>query len=155
MSNNANKFIDNKVSQSRFGERQGENKWAVGGGQVAAQLPLQIATGGAGLVSTGARMASDEYNKAREAGKSNDAALGIGLLQGGASALSEKIGVDRFLPGNNVAGSTLVRAAKHFLTEGTQEAQQQFTQNLITNKTYNPNQSLREGIGESFLLGGR
>lgn len=154
MSNNANKFIDNKVGQSRFGERQGENKWAVGGGQMAAQLPLQIATGGAGLVSTGAQMASDEYNKAREAGKSNDAALGIGLLQGGASALSEKIGVDRFIPGNNVAGSSLVRAAKRFLTEGTQEAQQQFTQNLITNKTYNPNQSLREGIGESFLLGG-
>lgn len=154
MSNNANKFIDNKVGQSRFGERQGENKWAVGGGQMAAQLPLQIATGGAGLVSTGARMASDEYNKARAAGKSNDAALGIGLLQGGASALSEMVSVDRFLPGNNVAGSSLVRAAKRFLTEGTQEAQQQFTQNLITNKTYNPNQSLREGIGESFLLGG-
>lgn len=149
-----NKFVDNKVTQSSIGERKNENKLVVGAGGLTTQLPLQLATGGAGLVNTGLQTASDEYNKARATGKTNDQALGIGLLQGGASAASEKLGIDRFLPGNGVTGNILTKAGKRFLTEGAQEAQQQFTSNLISNKTYNPNQSLKEGVGQSFLLGG-
>jgi len=151
---NLNKFVDNKVTQSPIGERKNENKWAVGAGSAVAQLPLQIATGGVGLVNTGLQTASDEYNAARKAGKTNDQSLGIGTLQGGASALSEKFGIDRFIPGKGNTGSLLTKAAKSFITEGTQEAQQQFTQNLIANKTYDPSKSLIEGVGESFVLGG-
>lgn len=152
-SNQRNKVIDQKINQSQIGERKGDNRLITGAGQVITDLPFQAATGGAGLAVIGANTASDEYNRAREAGKSNDAALNIGILQGGASALSEKVGMDRFLPGNGVTGNVLQKAANRFITEGAQEGQQQFTQNLIANKSYNPNQSLKEGVAESALLG--
>lgn len=147
-------FTTNKLQQSQLGERKGENKTINMVGQLTTDLPLQAATGGYGSAVIGANMASSEYNKARDAGKSNDYALAVGALQGGASALSEKYGIDKFLPGNGVTGNIVTRAGKRFLTEGAQEAQQQFTQNLIANKSYNPNQGLTEGVAQSAILGG-
>lgn len=151
--NQLNKAIDDKVSQSRIGQRQGENKWAVGAGSVAAQLPLQIATGGAGIAGQSTQLASNEYNNARNSGKSNDSALLTGALQGGASYVSEKVGLDKLLPGSG-SSNFLINTLKRIATEGTQEGQQQFTQNLITNKLYNSNQGLSDGVKESAILGG-
>lgn len=148
-----NQFVENKKQQSSIGQRKDDNRLLYGGGQVVTQLPAQIATGGIGLVNTGAQTAAEESNRAQQMGRTNNQALGIGLLQGGVSAVSEKLGVDKFLPGNAVTGRLTTKLVKRAATEGAQEAQQQFTQNLIANKTYNPNQSLKEGVAESAVLG--
>ena len=153
-----NTTIDNKLQQSGLGDRADHNKWARGAGSVGFQLPALLATGPLGLAGMGSQTAADEANKAEMAGRTNEQALGIGLLQGGASMASEKFGLDRFLPGNGTAATSikpfLGNMAKRIGTEGAQEAQQQFTQNLISNKTYNPNQGLKEGVFESAVLGG-
>jgi len=153
-----NTTIDNKLQQSGLGDRADHNKWARGAGSVGFQLPALLATGPFGLAGMGSQTAADEANKAEMAGRTNEQALGIGLLQGGASMASEKFGLDRFLPGNGTAATSikpfLGNMAKRIGTEGAQEAQQQFTQNLISNKTYNPNQGLKEGVFESAVLGG-
>lgn len=153
-----NTTIDNKLQQSGLGDRADHNKWARGAGSVGFQLPALLATGPFGLAAMGSQTAADEANKAEMAGRTNEQALGIGLLQGGASMVSEKFGLDRFLPGNGTAATSikpfLGNMAKRIGTEGAQEAQQQFTQNLISNKTYNPNQGLKEGVFESAVLGG-
>ena len=136
-----NTTIDNKLQQSGLGDRADHNKWARGAGSVGFQLPALLATGPFGLAGMGSQTAADEANKAEMAGRTNEQALGIGLLQGGASMASEKFGLDRFLPGNGTAATSikpfLGNMAKRIGTEGAQEAQQQFTQNLISNKTYN------------------
>jgi len=150
-----NERIDNKIQQSAFGDRADDNKYVTGAGKMFGQLGGQIATGGLGTVAIGSQMAADEANKAEAAGKSNTYSTLTGFGQGGIGALSEKYGVDKFIPGKgNVAGNFVTRMGKRIFTEGAQEAQQQFTQNYIANKAYNPNQSLKEGVLESALMGG-
>lgn len=153
---NMNKTLDNKMQQSSFGDRADDNQMITGTGKMFGQLAGQIATGGtASSVIVGSEMAADEANRAQAAGKTNDQALAIGTLQGGLGALSERYGVDKFLPGKgNVGGNMLTRAGKRFLTESGQEAEQQYVQNLISNKTYNPNQGLTEGVLQSAVMGG-
>lgn len=149
-----NSRVQNKLQQSAFGDRADDNKWVTGAGKMVGQLGGQIATGGLGTAAIGSQMAADEANKAQAAGKSNTYSTLTGLGQGGLGALSEKFGVDRFLPGNNVTGNTVTKLVKRGLTEGAQEVQQQFTQNLIANKAYNPEQGLKDGLAESFVMGG-
>ncbi len=150
-----NERIDNKMQQSAFGDRADDNKYVTGAGKMFGQLGGQIATGGLGTVAIGSQMAADEANKAEAAGKSNTYSTLTGFGQGGIGALSEKYGVDKFIPGKgNVAGNFVTRMGKRIFTEGAQEGQQQFTQNYIANKAYNPNQSLKEGVLESALMGG-
>ena len=71
-------------------------------------------------------------------------------MQGGGINGLEKFGLDRFLPGNGTAATSiktvLGQHGKRIGTEGAQEAQQQFTQNLISNKTYNPIKGLKGRI---------
>lgn len=149
----ANETIDRKKQQAGLTQRETDNKWIYGGAQMATQLPLQILTGGAGLANLGVQTTAEQANRAEAAGRTNEEALGIGLLQGVATAASEKVGIDRFLPGSG-GSNALINALSRFGTEGGQEAQQQFTQNFITNRAYDSTQGLKDGVLESAVLGG-
>jgi hypothetical protein len=152
-------LVQNKVDQSRFGQRTADNKWLAGSGRalgnVGGQVALTVASGGStlpGALVSGAQTFSQQRQEAMDAGKSESYATNVGALQGGVQAVTEKIGLDKlkFPGGSNFVINTL----KRFGTEGAQEGGQQFAQNLITNKTYNPNQGLKEGVLESAILGG-
>lgn len=150
--------VENKVQQSRLGQRQTDNKLVSGVsravGNLAGQVGSAVASGGSTLPSAamGAITFSDQQKRAKEAGKTDEEAFNIGAVQGGIQAVLEKAGLDMLkLPG---AGNVATRAGKRFLTEGAQEGTQQFAQNVITNKTYDPSQSLTEGVKESALYGG-
>ena len=149
----ANAFVENKKQQAGLGQKKNDNSWIYGGGQVATQLPAQLATGPLGLAGQSVQMASDEANKAEKKGKSNDMALLTGAVQGAASYASEKFGLDKFAP-EGASPNMIINALKRFGTEGAQEAQQQFTQNLIANRLYDSAQGLKDGVLQSGILGG-
>lgn len=152
-------FVQSKVDQSRFGQRESDNKWVAGGGRaignVGGQIATTIASGGSTVIPaviSGSQTFSQQRQAAADAGKSENAATGIGLLQGGVEAATEKIGLDKLkVPGGS---NFVINTLKRFGTEGMQEGGQQFAQNLITNKTYNPNQGLKDGVAESAVFGG-
>jgi len=155
----ANDLVESKVQQSRYGQRETDNKYAAGAsraiGGVGAQVATTIATGGGTVLPSalmGARTFSDAQKRAKEAGLSDDKAFGVGAVQGSVEAALEKVGLDALkFPGG---GNLLTKTASRFLTEGTQEGTQQAASNLITNKTYDPSQGLTEGVAESALFGG-
>lgn len=149
-----NSFVENKKQQSGIGQRKDDNSWIYGAGNVGTQLPAQLASGPIGLIGQTAQMGADEANKAEASGKSNNYALTVAAAQAIPSYLSEKWGLDRFLPGEGSGSNMAINAVKRFATEGGQEAQQQFTQNLIANKLYDPTQGLKDGVLQSGVLGG-
>ncbi len=154
-----NDRVEEGVQQSRFGQRDTDNKYVAGIpraiGNVGSQVATSIATGGSTTVPSvlmGARTFSDQQKAAKEAGLNDDAALGVGLLQGGIEAALEKVSLGKLQ--NPFGGNFLAKTGSRFLTEGGQEGVQQFASNLITNKAYDPTQSLTEGVRDSALFGG-
>lgn len=151
-------IVENKIQQSSLGQRESDNKWIAGSGRaignVGGQVAATVLSGGTTIPAllSGSQTFSDQQKAAKQAGKTDDEAFGIGALQGLVESASEKIGLDKLkVPG---AGNFAVKTLKRFGTEGTQEAGQQFLQNLVTNKTYNPNQGLTEGVKEAGIFGG-
>ena len=148
---NINRGIDNRLNQSFAGDSKHDNKYINAAGGAAAQIPVQIATGGIGLAGQALQSASDEATKSQEKGKSALYALGVGGIQGGANYASEKVGLGGLT--GKVSGGVIRNFASKALGEGAQEVQQQFTQNLLANKLYDKSQGLNQGLKESFVGG--
>lgn len=152
---NNEKLITNKLEQSRFGQKESDNKLVAGVsralGQLSSQIGANVVAPGSGAAIGSVPLASSEYDKAKQSGKTDDQALGIAGLQGTVAAGLEQVGLGRLGKG---AGTRLVKGLRNFATEGSTEGIQQFGQNLVANKAYNPNQGLTEGVKESVLYGG-
>lgn len=149
-------LLENKVQQSRFGQKEADNKWIGGAaravGNVGGQIGLAAATGGSSVpaLAAGATTFSQQQQQAKQAGKSDSSAFNIGVAQGGVEAALEKVGLDKVL---GAGGSVVRRFGTRSATEGGTEAVQQFASNVIKNRTYDPNQSLTEGVKEAAVFG--
>ena len=134
----------------------------------AAQL---LSTGARGISAEGVGAATaatglgvlegaPQYEKARESGKGEMAASGIGLASTMGTALLEFIPISRILKragagaaGKEAAEKAIKRIAKGGAEEGMQEASQTLWQNTIAKIGYDKTQKLTEGIVEAIIGG--
>jgi N12 class adenine-specific DNA methylase/predicted RNA methylase len=129
---------------------------------LGAAIVTSVATGnplaGAGLL--GLLEGAPQYEEAREEGKGELAASGIGLASTAGTTLLEYIPISRILrragagsAGKEAAERAIKRIAKGGAEEGLQEASQTLWQNTIAKIGYDNTQELTEGIIESIIGG--
>jgi len=133
---------------------------AGGLGTLGAQIATFAATRGAGSTTLNLGLGANQgADMAREAGAEGTAGGDAAVLASApVAAALERIGLNRLLqrapPGiNNAVGRWITDKLIAAGIEGTQEAAEQFTYNLIAQQAYNPDQALTEGLPENFELG--
>lgn len=133
---------------------------AGGLGTLGAQITTFAATRGTGSTALNLGLGANQgADMAREAGAEGTAGADVAVLASApVAAALERIGLDRLLrrapPGvQNVVGRWITDKLIAAGIEGTQEAAEQFTYNLIAQQAYNPDQALTEGLPENFELG--
>ncbi|RBO54643.1 hypothetical protein DSD19_04505 [Rhodovulum sp. BSW8] len=134
------------------------DKVAQGAGSMLGFIGTTIATGGTGILLTGAAVnAGSVYDDAKQNGATEDQALqasGLGAYVGTTEAIPILEGLNRIAPG---AGGRLVSALRHIaITAGEEAAQEAFTEfsnNLIAKGIYDPERGVLENVGESALIG--
>lgn len=116
---------------------------------------------GLGFSSSFVQNAGGAYQDAKDYGVSDDKAEKVGFVTGTASALLESIPLGRLLtksPEGEIAKKAIIKEVtksilKQGVLEGSTEGMQQLLQNAVK-ETYNKDQSLFEGVPESFIVGG-
>lgn len=121
-----------------------------GAGNLGLSTSMSLAgLGGANAAMQGINVAGEEAENARQAGKSADQALGIGILQGGVQAALEKYGMDEFIKAGKGARKPIVDFLVGAISEGAQEGAQSISQSLLQ-KTYK-NVDTKEAVKQAGL----
>lgn len=163
----------NKSLDKSFGSGAGKTGLAFDVGTGVGQVGADIASGRAlgtlfnlgkgmagvrnatGLIGAryGLEEGNEQFDQAKQAGKSDLYSGAIGAGAGVTTAALEKVGLDNLLkvrPGNSMIKNALTR----FATEGIQEGSQELASNAWEKYGYNPDKDLLEDVGRSALVGG-
>lgn len=132
-------------------------------GQVAGQIGLALATGGAGSALSWTTMAGQGADQMAEFAKAEGAegTVGgdIGALAGAAiTGATERWGVGKLLEAvpptiKGTLARYLANIGVRAVSEGSQEMAEQFGQNAAAKALFAPDQDLLEGVGESGKIG--